>query len=165
MSTAHAQPVHLWLLWRPTTPSDAATHVRMTDLTRADLDGSLEAASSQQAEVAPVDLLDDLVDLTPAHHTEAVTADYPAEYAAARDRLQRVLNKLADALPTWPRGPRSWHGRDSPPARWLQATVEPPSRLRPRRSSPAIGPSFRPGVLPVALHRPELPCLTWSFMG
>ncbi|CAM5367924.1 N-6 DNA methylase [Streptomyces violaceorubidus] len=68
-AASHALPVHLWQLRRPLTPEDAATSVRMVDLTAVDPDGSLEPDPDQVAEVPLIDLLDDAVDLTPGRQS------------------------------------------------------------------------------------------------
>ncbi|HLU95791.1 MAG TPA: N-6 DNA methylase [Thermobifida alba] len=99
MAAAHSQPVHLWVLRRPVDAADAASVVRMVDLSEADPDGPLEAAEHQRAEVPLVDLLDDRVDLTPAHHVTQPAPDHSAEYAAVRAELREVLDALALALP------------------------------------------------------------------
>ncbi len=106
MASAHSQPVHLWVLRRPADASDAASSVRMVDLSGADPDGPLEAAEHQRAEVALVDLLDDRVDLTPARHVVPPAPDHSAEYAAVRAELREVLAALGRALPALGEGGR-----------------------------------------------------------
>ncbi|MEY9212707.1 N-6 DNA methylase [Thermobifida halotolerans] len=106
MAAAHAQPVHLWLLRRPETPSDAVASVRMTDLSSADPDGPLDPAEHQRVEVPLIDLLDDRVDLTPGRHTPQVVPDHPAEYAAVRAELREVLAEVARTLPELAEGSR-----------------------------------------------------------
>ncbi|GAB7101056.1 N-6 DNA methylase [Thermobifida fusca] len=110
LASAHSQPVHLWVLRRPTSESDAATEVRMVDMSDADLEGPLEPAEHQQATVPLIDLLDDLVDLTPAHHIVQPVPDHFAEYQAVCDELREVLDALAQTLPALAEGDRDLGG-------------------------------------------------------
>jgi hypothetical protein len=98
-AASHALPVHLWHLRRPRTAGDAATSVRMVDLTAGDPDGPLEPASEQTAEVPLIDLLDDAVDLTPGRHVEDSHRDYAAEYRTLRQELTEQVRLLAELLP------------------------------------------------------------------
>ncbi|WP_240330554.1 N-6 DNA methylase [Streptomyces sp. CB09001] len=98
-AASHALPVHLWHLRRPETVSDAATSVRMIDLTANDPDGELEPAPEQIADVPLIDLLDDTVDLTPGRHVEGSHRDYATEYAAVRQELSEQVRILAESLP------------------------------------------------------------------
>ncbi|CAH9417066.1 SAM-dependent methyltransferase [Streptomyces globisporus] len=99
-AASHALPVHLWQLRRPRTLGDAATRVRMVDLTAGDPDGSLEPTAEQMAEVPLVDLLDDAVDLTPSRHVEDIHRDYTVEYQTLRRELTEQVRLLAELLPT-----------------------------------------------------------------
>ncbi|MFD8648762.1 N-6 DNA methylase [Streptomyces mirabilis] len=98
-ASSHALPVHLWQLRRPRSLGDAATSVRMVDLTANDPDGSLEPESRQVADVPLIDLLDDAVDLTPGRYVEESHRDYAAEYAVLREELTQQVRLLADLLP------------------------------------------------------------------
>ncbi len=98
-AASHALPVHLWQLRRPRTLGDAATRVRMVDLTAGDPDGSLEPAAEQTADVPLVDLLDDAVDLTPGRHVEDSHRDYAVEYRTLRRELTEQARLLAELLP------------------------------------------------------------------
>ncbi|GAA3477784.1 HsdM family class I SAM-dependent methyltransferase [Streptomyces yanii] len=98
-AASHALPVHLWHLRRSPSVGDAATSVRMIDLTSNDPDGALEPASDQIAEVPLIDLLDDTVDLTPGRHVEESHRDYATEYRAVRQELAEQVRKLAELLP------------------------------------------------------------------
>ncbi|MEU0243409.1 N-6 DNA methylase [Streptomyces sp. NPDC006235] len=98
-AASHALPVHLWQLRRPLTPGDAATSVRMVDLTAADPDGSLEPDPEQMAEVPLIDLLDDAVDLTPGRHVEDSHRDFAVEYQSLRRELTEQVRLLAELLP------------------------------------------------------------------
>jgi hypothetical protein len=98
-AASHALPVHLWHLRRPQSPDDAATAVHMVDLTANDPDGPLDPRPDQTAQVAPVDLLDDTVDLTPGRHVEESHRDYAAEYGALQRELAEHLRHMADLLP------------------------------------------------------------------
>ncbi|NYV77086.1 N-6 DNA methylase [Streptomyces sp. UH6] len=111
-AASHAQPVHLWHLRRPTGPGDAATAVRMVDLTDNDPDGPLEPGPAQAADIALIDLLDDSVDLTPGRHVEDSTRDFAVEYRALREQLDERLERLARLLPALAegRGPGSLDG-------------------------------------------------------
>ncbi|KAB2592549.1 MULTISPECIES: N-6 DNA methylase [Streptomyces] len=99
-AASHALPVHLWQLRRPRTLGDAATRVRIVDLTAGDPDGSLEPTAEQMAEVPLVDLLDDAVDLTPGRHVEDSHRDYAVEYQTLRRELTEQVRLLAELLPT-----------------------------------------------------------------
>ncbi|MGW7279421.1 N-6 DNA methylase [Streptomyces sp. NPDC054844] len=98
-AASHALPVHLWQLRRPLTPEDAATNVRMVDLTAVDPDGSLEPDPEQMAEVPLIDLLDDAVDLTPGRHVEDSHRDFAVEYQTLRRELTEQVRLLAELLP------------------------------------------------------------------
>ncbi|MGW0927428.1 N-6 DNA methylase [Streptomyces sp. NPDC002644] len=98
-AASHAQPVHLWQLRRPAGPGDAATAVRMVDLTANDPDGPLEPEPAQVADVALIDLLDDTVDLTPGRHVEDTGRDFTAEYEDLRRQLDERLARLGRLLP------------------------------------------------------------------
>lgn len=99
-AAAHALPVHLWHLRRPRTPDDAATTVRMVDLTSNDPDAPLDASPEQITEVAQIDLLDDLVDLTPGRYVEESHRDYGTEYETLRQELSEQVHRLAELLPS-----------------------------------------------------------------
>ncbi|MGR6973887.1 N-6 DNA methylase [Streptomyces cynarae] len=99
VAASHSLPVHLWHLCRPQSPRDAATSVRMVDLTANDPDGSLDPRLDQVADVALIELLDDLVDLTPGRHVEGSHRDYAAEYQALQRELAEQLRLLAEPLP------------------------------------------------------------------
>ncbi|MEU3147078.1 N-6 DNA methylase [Streptomyces sp. NPDC006999] len=99
-AAAHALPVHLWHLRRPRTPDDAATTVRMVDLTSNDPDGPLEASPEQVTDVAQIDLLDDLVDLTPGRYVEESHRDYGTEYENLRQELAEQVHRLTELLPS-----------------------------------------------------------------
>ncbi|MEU2749768.1 N-6 DNA methylase [Streptomyces collinus] len=98
-AASHALPVHLWQLRRPLNPGDAATSVRMVDLTAVDPDGSLEPDPEQMAEVPLIDLLDDAVDLTPGRHVEDSHRDFAVEYQTLRRELTEQVRLLAELLP------------------------------------------------------------------
>ncbi|MDT6982688.1 N-6 DNA methylase [Streptomyces lusitanus] len=100
-ATSHALPVHLWCLRRPmnTGAGDTNHTVRMVDLTDNDPEASLEPRPDQVADVPLIELLDDVVDLTPGNHMRALHRDYPGEYAALREELARELGRLAALLP------------------------------------------------------------------
>jgi tRNA G10 N-methylase Trm11 len=111
-AASHAQPVHLWQLRRPTGPGDAATAVRMVDLTDNDPDGPLEPGPAQAADIALIDLLDDSVDLTPGRHVADSSRDFAAEYRTLREQLDERLARLGRLLPALAegRGPGSLDG-------------------------------------------------------
>ncbi|SCE17368.1 N-6 DNA Methylase [Streptomyces sp. DvalAA-14] len=100
-ATSHALPVHLWCLRRPENSGGTDTNhaVRMVDLTGNSPDGSLEPRPDQIADVPLIELLDDIVDLTPGSHLRARHRDYPGEYAALRKELGDELRRLAAILP------------------------------------------------------------------
>ncbi|MFE2565898.1 N-6 DNA methylase [Streptomyces mirabilis] len=100
IAASHALPVHLWHLRRPESLGDAATHVRMVDLAANDPDGSLHPRPDQVADVSLIELLDDLVDLTPGRRVEESHRDYAAEYRFLRRELAEQLRLLDELLPT-----------------------------------------------------------------
>ncbi|MFK0119517.1 N-6 DNA methylase [Streptomyces sp. NPDC090994] len=101
MATSHALPVHLWSLQRPENAAGMDTHrtVRMVDLTDNRPDGDLEPRPDQVADVSPIELLDDTVDLTPGSHLRPRHRDHPGEYAALRRELEDRIRRLAALLP------------------------------------------------------------------
>ncbi|MGA4901968.1 N-6 DNA methylase [Streptomyces griseoincarnatus] len=98
-AASHKLPVHLWLLRRPSSPSDAVSVVRMVDLTANDPEELSEPAPEQVVDVPLVELLDDIVDLTPGSHVRAWHRDYSAEYRAIREEIEEQLSALAKLLP------------------------------------------------------------------
>ncbi|MEU1176888.1 N-6 DNA methylase [Streptomyces sp. NPDC005820] len=98
-AASHALPVHLWQLRRPLSLGDAATSVRMVDLTANEPDGSLDPRPDQTADVPLIDLLDDIVDLTPGRHVEDSHRDYVTEYQALRRELTEQVRSLVSLLP------------------------------------------------------------------
>ncbi|MFD8885844.1 N-6 DNA methylase [Streptomyces erythrochromogenes] len=100
VAASHALPVHVWQLTRPLNAGDAATAVRLVDLTANQPDGPLDPAPHQVVDAPLVDLLDDTVDLTPGRHILASHRDYRAEYESLRARLEHQLAELAALLPT-----------------------------------------------------------------
>lgn len=98
-AASHALPVHLWHLRRPQSPDDAATHVRMVDLTANAPDGPLTPEPGQAADVSLIELVDDVVDLTPGRRVEQSHRDYAAEYHALRRELAEQVQALAELLP------------------------------------------------------------------
>ncbi|MFK4599465.1 N-6 DNA methylase [Streptomyces pristinaespiralis] len=113
LMSSHSQPVHLWILRRPAQGDPAPTHIRMIDLSTADPDGigngigmkDCAPTPEQIADVPPVDILDDDVDLSPGRYVTPHHGDYPVEYAALRDRVQSLARDLFDLLPELPAGP------------------------------------------------------------
>lgn len=100
-ATSHALPVHLWSLQRPesTAGMDMNRTVRMVDLTDNRPDADLEPRPDQIADVCPIELLDDTVDLTPGSHLRSRRRDHPGEYAALRKELEDRIGRLATLLP------------------------------------------------------------------
>ncbi|MFE2261042.1 N-6 DNA methylase [Streptomyces griseosporeus] len=100
-ATSHALPIHLWCLRRPEGAGGADTNhtVRMVDLTDNSPDGSLKPRAHQMADVPLIELLDDVVDLTPGSHLRSRHRDYPGEYAALRKELEGEIRRLAALLP------------------------------------------------------------------
>ncbi|MFE1290303.1 N-6 DNA methylase [Streptomyces sp. NPDC058751] len=98
-AASHALPVHIWHLRRPEALGDAATSVRMLDLTTSDPDGLPEPRPEQVTEVPLIELLDDAVDLTPGRHVEDSHRDYAVEYQSLRAELAEQVRLLAELLP------------------------------------------------------------------
>ncbi|PZH18356.1 SAM-dependent methyltransferase [Streptomyces sp. NTH33] len=113
-AASHALPVHIWQLRRPRSLGDAATSVRMVDLTGNDPDGPLDARPEQTADVSLIELLDDVVDLTPGRYVEESHRDYPAEYRQLRHELAEHVRVLAELLPALIAGER--HGAADGPS-------------------------------------------------
>ncbi|MDX3640658.1 N-6 DNA methylase [Streptomyces sp. MB09-02B] len=109
LMSSHSLPVHLWMLRRPAQGDPAPAHIRMIDLSTAAPDGigtkNGAPTPEQIADVSPVDILDDDVDLSPSRYVTPHHGDYPAEYAALRDRVQSLARDLLDLLPVLPAGP------------------------------------------------------------
>ncbi|MFJ8989973.1 N-6 DNA methylase [Streptomyces sp. NPDC102279] len=99
-AASHALPVHIWHLRRPRALGDAVTSVHMVDLTASDPDGPLEPRPEQMAEVPLIDLLDDVVDLTPGRHVEDHHRDYAVEYQVLSTELTEQVRLLMGLLPT-----------------------------------------------------------------
>ncbi|GAA2914087.1 N-6 DNA methylase [Streptosporangium fragile] len=110
MVASHVQPVHLWLLARPSSPDSAVSSVRMVDLTANDPDGPFEPTPDQVVDVPLVDLLDETVDLAPPHHVAASRTDHLAEYMSVREALAGRLHEMLGLLPPLAAGPGSLDG-------------------------------------------------------
>ncbi|MEU1462567.1 N-6 DNA methylase [Streptomyces sp. NPDC005727] len=98
---SHALPIHLWCLRRPENMGGADTNhtVRMVDLTDNSPDGSLKPRPDQVTDVPLIELLDDIVDLTPGSHLRSQHRDYPGEYTVLRKDLEDHIRRLAALLP------------------------------------------------------------------
>jgi hypothetical protein len=109
LNPSHSLSVHLWVLRRPIKGESDPTHIRMIDLSAADPNSigtdSGTPTSEQIADVQPIDILDDDVDLSPARYVTADHTDYPVEYAALRDQARRLAQDLLDLLPELLAGP------------------------------------------------------------
>lgn len=109
LNPSHSLPVHLWVLRRPVKGESDPTYIRMIDLSAADPNGigtdSGTPTPEQIADVQPIHILDDDVDLSPARYVTADRTDYPVEYAALRDQARRLAQDLLDLLPELPAGP------------------------------------------------------------
>lgn len=104
VASAHSLPVHLWTLQRPEEGEARRGTVRMVDLTGNDPDGPLDPTHAQDVEVPLVDLLDDVVDLTPAVHMLTASRDLADEYEQALSELSDALARLRNELPELRRG-------------------------------------------------------------
>lgn len=100
MMASHTQSVHLWILGRPSESAAPASFVRMIDLTTANPTGPFHPAPDQVVDVPIIDLLDEVVDLTPTFHVAATRTDHVAEYTATRDVLLEQLRVVATLLPS-----------------------------------------------------------------
>ncbi|MER7581488.1 N-6 DNA methylase [Kitasatospora sp. NPDC097691] len=96
-ATAHSLSVHLWILVRPN--GQAAQTVRLVDITANAPDGPLSPRLDQVVDIPLIDLLDDVVDLTPGSHIGSANRDYLVEYTALRDQLREQLRALDALLP------------------------------------------------------------------
>lgn len=106
VATSHSLPVHIWCLRRPDGIEGADTRhtVRMVDLTGNSPDDSLEPRPDQVAEVPLIELLDDTVDLTPGAHLRPRHRDFPEEYAALREEVEKRIARLVAVLPALAEG-------------------------------------------------------------
>jgi SAM-dependent methyltransferase len=111
-SSASVAPPHLWVLQRPASDDPLPSHVLMmnvSDLEPAEVRSNVvtcwKAFEEQPEEcdalgvgqaVPLVDLLDDVVDLTPARHVPQPAAG-GADYAAARDSFLKALAAVGEA--------------------------------------------------------------------
>ncbi|MEU0099242.1 N-6 DNA methylase [Streptomyces sp. NPDC006267] len=102
LAAAHALPLHLWLLSRPSGAGRPRATVRMVDLGANSPDGPWEPQRHQEARVPLVDLLDDEVDLTPGRYVREPEPDYAVEYARLREELEARLGRLRALLPELP---------------------------------------------------------------
>ncbi|MBY8855410.1 SAM-dependent methyltransferase [Nocardia sp. CA2R105] len=105
IAASHGQPMHLWVLRRPADPASAMSAIRMVDLTANDPSGSFEPTAEQVADVSPIDLLDEEVDLTPGRHVAVRCVDHLADYRATVEKLDVTLRQLSQALPPFSAGP------------------------------------------------------------
>ncbi|MEU6809770.1 N-6 DNA methylase [Streptomyces sp. NPDC046831] len=105
-AASHALPVHIWELRRPRCSGDALAAVRMVDLTGNEPDGPLEPRPDQVADVSLVELLDDVVDLTPGRYITESHRDYASEYQQLRRELTDQVRALAELLPALAAGER-----------------------------------------------------------
>ncbi len=112
VASAHALPVHLWLLRRPDDAERRPDTVTMVDLTANSPDGPLDPVAGQSADIPLIDLLDDAVDLTPAAHMPAVQRDLATEYEQARAEFSTTLATLETLLPNLQAGDGTdlWEG-------------------------------------------------------
>ncbi|MEV7110019.1 N-6 DNA methylase [Streptomyces anulatus] len=103
VATSHSLPVHIWCLRRPPGTGagngDARQAVRMVDLTGNSPDCGLDPRPDQVAEVPLIELLDDTVDLTPGTHLRPRHHDFPEEYAALREEVEKRITRLVARLP------------------------------------------------------------------
>ncbi|MGW3113382.1 HsdM family class I SAM-dependent methyltransferase [Streptomyces sp. NPDC001091] len=98
-AVSHSLPVHIWHLRRPYA-ADAAVDVRMVDLTGNGPDVSVEPRPDQVAHVAPAELLDDIVDLTPARHVRGIRSGQQSAYEQLRRDLSERVAVLEGFLPS-----------------------------------------------------------------
>ncbi|MFE6755987.1 N-6 DNA methylase [Streptomyces sp. NPDC057684] len=109
LASSHSLPMHLWILRRLAKGDPDPTNIRMIDLSTADPDaiGTKDGAPTpeQIADVPPIDILDDDVDLSPGRYVTPDHGDYPVEYSSLRDRIQRLAQDLLGLLPELPAGP------------------------------------------------------------
>ncbi|MFJ9952566.1 class I SAM-dependent DNA methyltransferase [Kitasatospora sp. NPDC091207] len=104
VAAGHSLPVHLWSLQRPKEGEPRPAAVRLIDLTENAPDGSLRPTDAQTVDISLVDLLDDVVDLTPAVHLPTVRHELANEYEEARSELADALAGLHSRLPELRRG-------------------------------------------------------------
>lgn len=82
----------------------------MADLTANDPDGPFEPSPEQVMDVPRVDLLDEVVDLTPETYVAPSHTDHLTEYASAREALAGRIQELLELLPPLASGPGSLDG-------------------------------------------------------
>lgn len=156
VAASHVLSVHLWELRRPESAHDNAAGVRMVDLTGNPPDGSLQPKPNQVADVPLIDLLDDVVDLTPGLYTDASHRDYAADYAALKDRLRAQLEDLVELLPdlTEGTGATSFEGSTVSVSELVRAgLVEYGREESPSSSSDQLDTDYLQGFLRSAANR------------
>ncbi|MGC2996930.1 N-6 DNA methylase [Streptomyces sp. G35A] len=148
-AAAHSLPVHVWQLRRPRALEDAATTVRMVDLTANDPDDPLEPRPDQVTEVAQIDLLDDLVDLTPGRHVTESHRDYVTEYDTLHRELAEQVKRLSELLPnlTAGEGPGALEGASVSVAELIRAGLVQYADPEPVSVSEQLDTDFLQGFL------------------
>lgn len=95
----------------------------MVDPTANDPDDPLEPHPDQVTGVAQIDLLDDLVDLTPGRHVTEPHRDYVTEYDTLHRELAEQVKRLSELLPhlTAGEGPGALEGASVSVAELIRA--------------------------------------------
>ncbi|KUL31263.1 N-6 DNA methylase [Actinoplanes awajinensis subsp. mycoplanecinus] len=99
MVSSHQQPVHVWVLAKPTGQQRSAATVRMVDLTNGDPMDLPELVAGRSVDVPVIDLLDEAVDLTPSAYLTNRQDDQAIQYSDARESLLAALDQIRDLVP------------------------------------------------------------------
>ncbi|MFB8167441.1 N-6 DNA methylase [Kitasatospora purpeofusca] len=150
VASGHTLPVHLWTLRRPLEGEPRPGSVRLIDLTGNTPSGPLRPTDAQTVDVPLVDLLDDVVDLTPAVHLPTVRRDLALEYEQARSELADALAGLHSRLPELRRGDGAdlWDGATVTVSDLVRAGLVELHDGEPR----VVGSQVDPGYLDGFLH-------------
>ncbi|MFD8318202.1 N-6 DNA methylase [Kitasatospora purpeofusca] len=149
VASGHTLPVHLWTLRRPMEGEPRPGNVRLIDLTGNTPSGPLEPTDAQTVDVPLVDLLDDVVDLTPAVHLPTVRRDLAHEYEQARSELADALAGLRSRLPELRRGDGAdlWDGATVTVADLVRAGLVELRDGEPRVVGSQVDPEYLDGFL------------------
>ncbi|MEU1507094.1 N-6 DNA methylase [Kitasatospora sp. NPDC005748] len=149
VASGHVLPIHLWTLRRPEEGEPRPDSVRLIDLTENKPGGPLRPTDAQVVDVPLVDLLDDVVDLTPAVHLPTVRRDLAHEYEQARSDLADALAGLQSRLPELRRGDGAdlWDGATVTVSDLIRAGLVELQDGEPRVVGGQVDPEYLDGFL------------------
>ncbi|MFI8084018.1 N-6 DNA methylase [Kitasatospora sp. NPDC086009] len=149
VASGHVLPIHLWTLRRPEEGEPRPDSVRLIDLTENKPGGPLRPTDAQVVDVPLVDLLDDVVDLTPAVHLPTVRRGLAHEYEQARSDLADALAGLQSRLPELRRGDGAdlWDGATVTVSDLIRAGLVELQDGEPRVVGGQVDPEYLDGFL------------------